>query len=56
VSTPAVRVLVSLLSPFALALASRDYTFDGSAFYVLFQNVSGIGLGFGFTFRAYVYG
>ena len=30
---------------FFFGLAGRDYTFDGSAFSVLFQKVSGLGLG-----------
>jgi len=31
----------------------RDYIFVGSAFHVLFQNVSGVVFGIEFTFRAH---
>jgi len=36
---PAVRVFVGSALTLSFDLACRDYTFDRSAFYVLFQNV-----------------
>ena len=45
VSIPAVRVLKGSALTFCFGLAGRDYTFDGGAFPVLFQKVSGLGLG-----------
>ena len=39
VSMPAVRVFVGSALTLSFDLACRDYTFDRSAFYVLFQNV-----------------
>jgi len=48
-SMPAVRVFSSSAINICFGLAGRDHTFDGSAFYTLFQKVSGLGLGL--TFR-----
>jgi len=49
-SMPAVRVFINSAPSICFGLVGRDYTFDGSAFYVLFQKVLGleqpIGLGF----------
>ena len=46
VSTPAARVLVIQLSPFASDSPNRDYTFVRSAFYGLSQTFSGVGCRF----------
>jgi len=37
----AVQVIIGLALTTCLGFASRDYTFDGSAFYVLFQKNCG---------------
>jgi len=42
-SMSAVRVFINFAPSRCFGLVSRDYTFDGSAFYVLFQKVSGLG-------------
>jgi len=39
VSLPAVRLFVGSALTLSIGLASRDYTIDRSAFYVLFQTV-----------------
>ena len=52
VSMLAVRVPRGAALTFCFGLAGRDYNFDGSAFYILLQNVSSFGLGL--TFRAVV--
>ena len=48
VSIPAVQAVLGSALTICFSLASRDYTFDGSAFYLLFYKVSGLGLGFMF--------
>jgi len=54
----AVRMFGVSALTICFGLASGNYTFDGSAFYVLFQKVSvcgvnvwGVGFDFGFTFK-----
>ena len=49
---PAVRLFVGFALTISFGLACTGYTFDRSAFIVLFQKVQG--LGFGFMFRVYV--
>ena len=52
VSMSAVRLFVGSVLTISFGLACRGCAFDKSAFNVLFQKVSGLGLGF--TFRVYV--
>ena len=46
-SIPAVRVFSGSACTICYGLAGRDYTFDGSAFYVLFQKLPGLGFTLG---------
>ena len=50
VPAPAVQLSLGTALTISFGLAHRGYTFDRTAFNVLFQNV----LGLGFTFRVYV--
>ena len=50
VPAPAVQLLLGSALTISFGLACRGYTFDRTAFNVLFQKV----LGLGFTFRVYV--
>ena len=54
-SVPAVRLFVGSALTISFGLACRRYTFDRSAFNVLFQKVSALGWGcmFKFQFRVY---
>jgi len=52
VSVPAVPVFSGSALTICCDLASRDDTFDGSAFYELFHKVSGLSLGL--TFKVWV--
>jgi len=52
VSMPAVRFFIGSALTIFFGLACRGYTFERNAFYVLFQKVQGLGLGF--TFGVFV--
>jgi len=54
VSVPAVRLFVGCALAISFGLACECYTFDKSAFDVLFQKVEGLRLGFGFRFEFWV--
>jgi len=49
---PAVRFFIGSALTIFFGLACRGYTFERNAFYVLFQKVQGLGLGF--TFGVFV--